>query len=127
MEFSTKNQPSTHSNLSSNSSFPSCNFDGMKISQNAIKGNSITHEMALELSIIEYLTNNHSNATQIFGKNWDYLSHQVAASPFKPPEYIDRMDIFGYKYIPNFRPTKSKFLLIELKGALLVRKMLNKQ
>ena len=48
-----------------------------------------------------------------FGK-WDYISHQVAASPFKPIEYMDKMDIFGYRYIEGFK-TISKYLVIEIK------------
>jgi hypothetical protein len=70
----------------------------------------IKHEMALEAGIIDFLSNNKNS---IFGA-WDYLSHQVIASPFKPIDYMDKMDIFGYKFIQNF-DTISKFLLIEIK------------
>lgn len=71
---------------------------------------SVRHEMAVELGVLDTLSNNKAS---IFGK-WDYLSHQVIASPFKPIEYMDKMDIFGYKYIPNFN-TISKYLIIEIK------------
>lgn len=70
----------------------------------------INHEMALEVGILDYLSN---NKTDIF-EDWDYLSHQVIASPFKPIEYMDKMDIFGYKYISGFK-TISKYLVIEIK------------
>jgi len=30
-------------------------------------------------------------------------------------EYVDKMDMFGYKYITGFRGTISKYLIIELK------------
>ena len=50
----------------------------------------------------------------MFG-TWDYLSHQVAASPFKPIDYMDKMDLFGYAYLTGFRPTKSRFLVAEIK------------
>lgn len=70
----------------------------------------LKHEMALESGILDYISN---KKTKIFGY-WDYLSHQVVASPFKPIDYMDKMDIFGYKYIPNFK-TISKYLVLEIK------------
>lgn len=71
---------------------------------------SLKHEMALEAGILDYISIKNGD---IFG-TWDYLSRQVVASPFKPVDYMDRMDIFGYRYIPNFR-TISKYLVIEIK------------
>ncbi|MEH6944728.1 endonuclease NucS domain-containing protein [Bacillus sp. JJ722] len=73
--------------------------------------NFIKHEMAIEAGIIDIITNNDKS---IFGK-WDYLSHQVIASPFKPIDYMDKMDVFGFRYIPGF-DTISKYLLIEIKS-----------
>lgn len=70
----------------------------------------IRHEMAIEAALCDILT--HTN-NPIFG-HWDYISHQVAASPFKPIDYMDKIDIFGYRYIPGFS-TKSKYLIVELK------------
>jgi len=74
------------------------------------KEGQILHEMALEVGVLEYIS---KQKTNVFG-NWDYLSHQVIASPFKPIDYMDKMDIFGYKYIPDFN-TISKYLVIEIK------------
>ncbi|HCW53178.1 MAG TPA: hypothetical protein DG753_05465 [Clostridium sp.] len=74
------------------------------------KGDFIGHEMALEAAIIDLLTN---NKISIFG-NWDYISHQVIASPFKPIDYMDKMDVFGFRNIKGF-DTVSKYLIIELK------------
>lgn len=77
---------------------------------------SVKHEMALEAGILDYISNKKAN---IFGE-WDYLSHQVVASPFKPIDYMDKMDIFGYRYI-RYEPlikelkTISKYLVIEIK------------
>lgn len=72
--------------------------------------NHLKHEMALEAALCEILTNEERLP---FGK-WDYVSHQVAASPFKPIDYMDKMDVFGYRYIPGY-DVKSKYLIAELK------------
>lgn len=68
------------------------------------------HEMAIEASLCDILSHDDINP---FG-HWDYISHQVIASPFKPIDYMDKMDIFGYRRIPGF-PTISKYLIIEIK------------
>ena len=70
----------------------------------------LKHEMALEAALCEILT---LENREPFGK-WDYISHQVAASPFKPIDYMDKMDIFGYRYIPGY-DVKSRYLIAELK------------
>lgn len=70
----------------------------------------IKHEMAIEAVLCEKLI---SNNTTTFGK-WDYISHQVVASPFKAIDYMDKMDVFGYRYINNYK-TISKYLVIEIK------------
>lgn len=75
---------------------------------------SLRHEMAIEASLIYQLSNNSQNAIDIFG-SWDYLTHQVIASPFKPVDYMDKMDVFGYKYIHNQNPTISDYLVVEIK------------
>lgn len=72
--------------------------------------NKIKHEMAIEASLMEYITKGYYD---IFGK-WDYISHQVVASPFKPVDYMDKMDLFGYRYIKGYK-TISKYLVVEIK------------
>lgn len=71
---------------------------------------SLKHEMALEAALCEKLSH---EDIKPFGR-WDYISHQVAASPFKPVDYMDKMDVFGYRYIPGYR-VKSRYLIVELK------------
>ncbi len=70
----------------------------------------IRHEMAIEAALCDMLSRDDDS---IFGK-WDYISHQVIASPFKAIDYMDKMDIFGYRYIQGFK-TISKYLVIEIK------------
>lgn len=72
--------------------------------------NKISHEMAIEAHILYALSNNKNT---LFG-NWDYVSHQVIASPFKPIDYMDKMDLFGYRYIKGY-DTISKYLVMEIK------------
>lgn len=76
----------------------------------ASNGTSVKHEMAIEACLCAILGNN--NKTPM-GK-WDYISHQVVASPFKPVDYMDKMDIFGYRYIDGYS-TISKYLVAEIK------------
>lgn len=77
-------------------------------------GDRLKHEMAIEAGILHQISTKDEKTCAVFG-TWDYLSHQVIASPFKPIDYMDKIDLFGYSYIPNFRPTKSKFLVGEIK------------
>lgn len=71
-------------------------------------------ESHLETSLLFDLAIEGTSACDVFGY-WDYLSHQVHASPFKPVQYMDRMDVFGYRWIAGKRPMVSKFFVAELK------------
>lgn len=73
--------------------------------------NIIKHEMALESAVVLELSNNKES---VFG-NWDYISHQVEASPFKPIDYMDKIDVFGYRFLPNTKIV-CKYLIIENKN-----------
>ncbi|UII57618.1 endonuclease NucS [Cytobacillus spongiae] len=83
-------------------------------SENILKYSSskevIRHEMAIEAHIADVISHNDES---VFGY-WDYITHQVIASPFKPIDYMDKMDIFGYRFIPGF-DTISQYLVIEIK------------
>jgi len=89
-------------------------LDVSPILSSCADGDQIQHEMAIEAGILYQLAENDMRTQDIFGK-WDYLSHQVIASPFKPIDYMDKMDVFGYSYIVGFSPTKSKYLVVEIK------------
>lgn len=72
--------------------------------------NKIKHEMAIEAALCDLLS---KRSDTLFG-HWDYVSHQVVASPFKAVDYMDKMDIFGYRYIEGY-DTISKYMVIEIK------------
>ncbi len=74
------------------------------------KNNRITHEMALEAATIKSMVD---GSSAVLGK-WDYVSHQVVASPFKPIDYMDKIDIFAYRYISNTK-IPQKYFVAELK------------
>lgn len=74
----------------------------------------LKHEMAVELGLLCQLSSSDPDTCNIFG-TWDYLSHQVPASPMKPVDYMDKMDVFGYAYIPSHQPTISRYLVVEIK------------
>lgn len=72
----------------------------------------LRHEMAIESATLGKLA---LYADSIFGK-WDYVTHQLCASPFKPIDYMDKIDIFAYKYIEAYdEKVVSKYMIIELK------------
>lgn len=70
-------------------------------------------EMLVEAAVLEEL----QKEDGAFGR-WDYVSHQVIASPFKPLSYIDKIDVFAYRFLSNY-PGESKpiekYLILELK------------
>jgi hypothetical protein len=107
------NSAKSHRELASRLS-PAHRLDCRPLLDKCHEGALLKHEMALEAGLIFQLSTNHKKTTEVFGE-WDYISHQVIASPFKPLEYVDKIDCFGYRYIKGYLPTKSKFLVAELK------------
>jgi len=73
-------------------------------------GNRAKHEMALEAAVIYDL--DHENIRGL--GHWDYISHQVVASPFKPIDYMDKIDVFATRYLPDTK-IPCKYLVAELK------------
>lgn len=77
---------------------------------------SLKSEMALEVGILSGLNHRDAAVCNALGE-WDYVSHQVAASPFKPVDYMDRIDIFGYRWVKGYKgEIISKYLVVELKS-----------
>ncbi len=76
-------------------------------------GDGLRHEMALEAILVDSINN---GKIDFFGK-WDFVTHQVCASPFKPIEYMDRMDVFAYKFkVIEGSSVITKYMIIELKA-----------
>ena len=78
--------------------------------QTCTTGIRTKHEMALEAAVVYDLC--HSQIPQL--GPWDYVSHQVVASPFKPIDYMDKIDIFAMRYLSGTK-IPCKYLVVELK------------
>ncbi len=72
---------------------------------------NVTSEYYIEGAVMDLLRNHVSPS---IGK-WDFISRQYPASPPKPSEYVEAMDLFGYRYVEGFPTAVSKYLVIELK------------
>lgn len=72
-------------------------------------------EMMLEVSLLSQLKSGDQKTVTAFG-NWDYLSHQVPASPMKPVDYMDKIDVFGYSWLRGYEgEVIDGYLVAELK------------
>lgn len=70
--------------------------------------------MLLEVGLLYQLSTHDTETEAVFGK-WDYLSHQVAASPMKPVQWVDRIDVFALRYIIGNAPIVECYGIVELK------------
>jgi len=77
-------------------------------------GTAIRHEMAVEVGVVAQLTSGEPQTTAVFGE-WDYISHQVPASPMKPSKWMDSMDVFGYAFMEGYEPVVSRYMVGEVK------------
>lgn len=76
---------------------------------------TLTSEMTLELALLHQLAIGDSSTKKVFGF-WDYLNHQVVASPMKAVDYMDRIDIFGYSWVNGYYgEIIEKYIVCELK------------
>lgn len=74
------------------------------------KRDKVKHEMALEATVVYDLCH---EGISCLGR-WDYVSHQVVASPFKPIDYMDKIDVMAINYLPETK-IPCKYLIVELK------------
>lgn len=72
----------------------------------------VSSEYYIEGAIMDLLRD--AKGSKTLGK-WDFIGRQYPASPPKPSEYEETMDLFGYRYVPGFPNAISKYLVIELK------------
>lgn len=76
-------------------------------------------EMTLEVALLQQLATHDEQTEAVFG-GWDYLSHQVHASPAKAVDYMDKIDVFGYRWIAGYKPIVERYLVVELKRDMVV-------
>lgn len=85
-----------------------------KVLENEENKKYVISEMFIEAALLQYLQ---VKKQSVFGE-WDYLTHQLIASPFKPLQFIDKMDVYGYRFsecYPDKPKLVSKYILVELK------------
>lgn len=78
-------------------------------------GKSVSSEYFIEGAIMDLLRRSES---EHIGK-WDFIGRQYPASPPKPSEYEESMDLFGYRYVSDFPGAISKYMVIELKAGII--------
>jgi len=74
-------------------------------------------EAALETWLIDEIGRKDSSVGDILG-NWAFVTHQVPASPHKPTQYMDRIDVLGWEtrqLAESARPTINRFKVVEVK------------
>lgn len=81
-------------------------FDYIKFNRNRVAS-----EYYIEGAIMDLLR---MHSSDYIGK-WDFIGRQYPASPPKPSEYVESMDLFGYRYVKGFPGAISKYIVIELK------------
>lgn len=77
-----------------------------------VKSGQVTSEYYIEGAIMDFLRDGYES--RFLGK-WDFVARQYPASPPKPCQYGESMDLFGYRYVKGFPNAISKYLVIELK------------
>lgn len=83
-------------------------FDHIQYKSNG----NVSSEYYIEGAIMDLLRDGYES--EYIGE-WDFIGRQYPASPPKPSEYEEAMDLFGYRYVPGFPNAISKYLVIELK------------
>lgn len=75
--------------------------------------NRVSSEFYVEGLVLDYV----KTQNRLLGY-WDFMSRQYPASPNKPAEYADNMDLFGYRYVQGYRNERiiSKYIVIEVKS-----------
>ena len=104
----------THRRIAETTKTGSYRLDPAEIMESCADGVRLKHEMAIEAGLFAQLADRDNETTSVFGI-WDYVSHQVVASPFKPLQWVDKMDIFGYATLPKHPTIRTRYLVCEVK------------
>lgn len=83
-----------------------------------LQGSEVQHEPTLQAWLADRLTRRVPDVTGIFG-DWDYVSNLYPASPLKPRQYMEEIDVFGYVLAPAqppIPPYVRRFKVIEVKA-----------
>lgn len=85
------------------------------------EGDAVRHEALLEAWLMDACHNRWELVEGVMGRTrpWTFIGRQVPASPFKPPDYIDRADMLAYDIAPPTEvsrvPIASSYMVAELK------------
>ena len=84
--------------------------EGVKVKKHP---NRISSETYVEGLILDYV----KKPNRLLGY-WDFITRQYPASPAEPSEYVDYMDVFGYRYVKGYEKEGiiSKYVVMELKS-----------
>ena len=117
-EFNATIQQTANGNISNNPNYYKFTIESLLSNFQIQNTDEIAPESVIEAALINYLNKNKST---IFGK-FDYVTRQVSASPAKPVEYMEWMDIFGYRISQSLKEknipiqfAKDRYYVIEIK------------
>lgn len=102
--------PTTHLLIQERENLADYVIDPAPMLQTCTEGARVKHEMALEAAVVYDVCHNRIPSLG----QWDYVSHQVVASPFKPIDYMDKIDVLAMRYLPRTK-IPCKYLVAELK------------
>jgi hypothetical protein len=75
-------------------------------------------EYVLQGWLVDHIARRDPAVEGLFG-SWDYVTNQEPASPFKPREYMDKIDVFGWesrRFTPDLPPVITTYKVMEVKG-----------
>ena len=108
----------THHSVLSKMDTMDFNFDLDALVDHHARGGIVFPEAALQVWLVGSLAIKAPSVTATFGE-WDYICNLYPASPVKPRDYMDEMDIFGYSLAPalnSIPPYVQTLKVIEVKS-----------
>jgi len=108
----------THKSVLSRTSTVDFTVDLDTLVNHHASGGMVFPEAALQVWLVGNLAMKAPGVTAVFGE-WDYICNLYPASPVKPRDYMDEMDIFGYSLAPalnSIPPYVQTFKIIEVKS-----------